>query len=153
MNVVSAFDIRIEQLDGFAFRAHFDKPQFADLNMDEPPPLGHDSAPNAARIVAAAIGNCLGASLVFCMQRAGVTTHGLSAQVHVEIVRNEAKRLRIGKVKVNLEPNVSPDAVALLQRCTSVFEDFCMVTESVRKGIDVEVHVETPATQPLHSSA
>ncbi len=56
MNVVSAFDIRVEQVDGFSFRTQFDKSQFADLAMDEPPPLGHDSAPNAARILAAAIG-------------------------------------------------------------------------------------------------
>ncbi len=63
MNVVSAFDIRVEQVDGFSFRTKFDKSQFADLAMDEPPPLGRDTAPNAARILAAAIGNCLSASL------------------------------------------------------------------------------------------
>ncbi len=76
------------------------------------------------------------------MQRAGVKTSGVTADVHVEIVRTDEKRLRIGKLGVQLHPGVSGEAVAALERCTSIFEDYCIVTQSVRKGIDVEVHVE-----------
>jgi organic hydroperoxide reductase OsmC/OhrA len=153
MNVVNAFDIRVEQIEGFAFRARFDKPQFGELALDEPPPLGHDHAPNAARILAAAIGNCLAASLVFSLQRAGVSAHGVTADVHVEIARNERKRLRIGRVHVALHPRIPADAVSAFEQCVSLFEDFCVVTESVRKGILVEVQVE-PSTEPeLHQQA
>jgi uncharacterized OsmC-like protein len=49
-------------------------------------------------VLAAAIGNCLSASLVFCAARkAGVKLSRVSAEVKVQIVRNENKRLRVGR--------------------------------------------------------
>jgi organic hydroperoxide reductase OsmC/OhrA len=137
---VSQHDVHVEQVDGFVFDVTFDKPQYETLRLDEPPPLSHDTAPNASRILAAAIGNCLAASLVFCMKRAGLVARGVRAEVHVEIVRNEARRLRIGKISVRLDPGTGNDTQAL-GGCLEAFEDFCIVTQSVRGGIDVEVEV------------
>jgi uncharacterized OsmC-like protein len=139
--VVSEFAIEMEQIDGFEFRVRFDKAQFGELLMDEPPPLGRDTAPNAARVLAAAIGNCLSASLVFCLRRAGVKTTGLRSSVKVQVVRNDERRLRIGAVDVTIHPRLAADAEPLT-KCLGTFEDFCMVTQSVRQGIDVKVHVE-----------
>jgi uncharacterized OsmC-like protein len=139
--VVSRFSVRVEQIDKFEFRVDFDKPHFAALLLDEPPPLGGDTAPNAARVLAAAIGNCLSASLVFCLQRAKVAATGVSADVDVEIVRNEQRRLRVGKVSVTLHTDLAPDDPALAG-CLDTFEDFCIVTQSVRQGIDVAVQVQ-----------
>lgn len=140
--VVSRFAIRVEQTSGYEFRVRFDKEQFAEMHMDEPPPLGHDRAPNAARVLAAAIGNCLSASLVFCMSKAKVSIEGVSADVNVEIVRTETRRLRIGKIDVTLHTSLPADHPAL-SGCLATFEDFCIVTQSVRRGIDVDVHVTT----------
>ena len=148
------FTLHVEQIDGFEFRVRFDKEQFADLRMDEPPPLGRDSAPNPARVLAAAVGNCLAASLLFCAQRAGVALAGIGADVDVSLVRNEQGRLRIGKVGVTLRPRLPAGAdAAALSGCLDAFEDFCVVTQSVRQGIDVEVHIDhgdqaAPASSP-----
>jgi uncharacterized OsmC-like protein len=142
--VASRFSIHVEQIDGFEFRVKFDKDQFAPLLLDEPPPLGRDGAPNAARVLAAAIGNCLSASLVFCLKKANVAVSGVSADVDVEIVRNEGRRLRIGKVNVTLHTNLPPNDPALAS-CLSTFEDFCIVTQSVRQGIEVAVQVKGPS--------
>jgi uncharacterized OsmC-like protein len=138
--VASQFSLHLEQIDGFEFRVKFDKEQFAPLLLDEPPPLGNDTAPNAARVLAAAIGNCLAASLVFCLKRSNVAAIGVSADVDVEIVRNEARRLRIGKVNVKIHTDL-PSNDPSLARCLSTFEDFCIVTQSVRQGIEVAVQV------------
>jgi len=143
-DVANRFSVRVEQIDGFEFRVKFDKEQFEPLRLDEPPPLGHDLAPNAARILAAAIGNCLAASLVFCLQKAKVATTGVSADVEVEIVRSETRRLRIGKVDVTLHTKLPADHPALTS-CLTTFEDFCIVTQSVRKGIEVAVRVQSEA--------
>jgi len=142
--VASRFSVHVEQIDGFEFRVKFDKEQFAPLLFDEPPPLGHDGAPNAARVLAAAIGNCLSASLVFCLQRAHVVASGVTADVDVEIVRNAARRLRVGKVNVTLHTSLPLDDPALVA-CLGTFEDFCIVTQSVRQGIEVGVQVVGPA--------
>ncbi len=139
--VASQFTVHVEQVEGFEFLVRFDKEQFEPLRMDEPTPLGHDAAPNAARILAAAVGNCLSASLVFCLKKANVTTSGVTADVAVEIVRNENRKLRIGTVDVTLHTQLPADHPALAS-CLKTFEDFCIVTQSVRQGIDVAVHVQ-----------
>jgi uncharacterized OsmC-like protein len=139
--VVNEFSIQVEQTEGYEFRVRFDKEQFAEIHLDEPPPLGRDAAPNAARILAASIGNCLAASLVFCLKRSGKDLQGVRSEVRVQIVRNENKRLRIGRVDVTLRPRIEADSEALA-KCLGQFEDFCVVTQSVRQGLDVHVAVE-----------
>lgn len=140
--VVSRFGLQVRQMEGFEFRIRFDDERFEPIDMDEPPPLGHDHGPNAARILAAAIGNCLAASLVFCMKKQKVDGAPVAADVEVEIVRKN-HRLRIGKVVVNLRTRLPADDPRLAG-CLGTFEDFCVVTQSVRQGIDVEVHVLDP---------
>ena len=138
--VISRFQIEVEQVDGFEFRVRFDKPHYTELLMDEPPPLGRDSAPNPARILAAAIANCLSASLLFCMRRGGMAVLGMRADAEVEIVRNENKRLRVGRVAVRLHPKL-PEYADAHKVCVDMFEDFCIVTQSVRDGLKVDVEV------------
>src|SRR5688500_8266784 len=138
---VARFAIDIDRIDQFAFRVRFDKPTMADLRLDEPPPLGKDSGPNPARVLAAAVGTCLSASLLFCLNKAHVPVGALTSDVEVELVRNEAKRLRIGRIDVTLHPEVSGAGVDF-ERCLDDFEDFCVVTQSVRDGLDVQVKVE-----------
>lgn len=143
MDPAGEFTLRVEQVDGFDFRVRFDKEQYADLRMDEPPPLGQDASPNPARILAAAIGDCLSASLVFCLKRRGVVVSGLHSEVRVQLVRNENKRLRIGNVEVSIHPT-EPIPEEAMDACLKTFEDFCVVTQSVREGIDVKVSVSPP---------
>jgi len=69
------------------------------------------------------------------VRKAGAEDARVSADVHTEIVRNDAGRLRVGKIRVALHPDAP---AALIEQCASAFEDFCVVTQSVRKGIDVE---------------
>lgn len=137
---VSSFDLTLEQLGGYEFKVGFDKP-YPELHTDEPPPLGKDSGPNPARMLAVAIANCLSASLLFCLNKKGEKPEGLKSKVHVEIVRNEQKRLRIGRVDVTIQAPVPRESEALLS-CLDGFEDFCIVTQSVREGLEVNVNVE-----------
>lgn len=140
MEKAGEFTIHVEQAQGYEFNVRFDKDTFAPVLVDEPPPLGNDRGPNAARLLAAAIGNCLSASLVFCLSRKKVSTEGVTAAVHVELVRNDERRLRIGKVDVKITSNLPANDPAL-GACLEVFEDFCVVTQSVRQGIQVNVEV------------
>ncbi|NCQ34363.1 OsmC family protein [bacterium] len=138
---VHEFDMKIVQKDGYLFDVLFDDEKHASVEIDEPAPLGEDRAPNAVRYLAAAVGNCLSASLVFCARRKlKVAVTGLETDVHVEITRNEDKRLRVGRIVVNLnlpEGRTKEE----LEGCMDLFESFCTVTESVRGGIDVDVRV------------
>jgi len=138
---VNEVEVRVAQEDAYRFEVTFDK-EFVPIVMDEPPPLGKDAGPNAARILATAIGNCLAASLVFCLGKRGVkVAHGMVATVAMDIVRTPERRLRIGEVRVALRAPSDIPAEALAA-CREVFEEFCTVTASVRRGIDVKVTLE-----------
>ncbi len=131
--------------DGYEFTVRFDRPHGLELVTDESSPLGAEHGPNPARLLAAAIGNCLAASLLFCLRKAKIDVRALEATVHTTLIRNERGRLRIGPVRVSLRPDVAPNDRTRMDRCLELFEDFCIVTESVRQGVDVSVAVDTGA--------
>jgi len=112
------------------------------LVMDEPAPLGEGAGPNPSAVLGAAIADCLSASLLFCLRRAHIEVTDMATDVEVVPTRNEAGRLRIGSVVVRVRPVLSAQGAARAERCTEIFEEYCVVTESVRNGIDVEVTVE-----------
>jgi hypothetical protein len=65
----------------------------------------------------------------------------LRATVSGELRRNEQGRLRIGRFDVTLHLADAAGDIAHFDRCLAQFEDFCVVTESVRHGIPVGVRV------------
>ncbi len=135
------FVISIDRIRDYEFRVRFDKEQMAELVGDEPAPLGRDAGPSPSRLLAAAIGNCLSSSLLFCARKARAEITGLHTEVKVKIVRNENKRLRVGEVEVTIDPQMSDADKEKAMRCLDLFEDYCTVTQSIRSGIDVKVHV------------
>ncbi len=136
-----SFSLTVTRREGYQFAVDFDDPSWTTVLMDEPEPIGDGVAPNAARMLGAAIGNCLAASLLFCLEKAHVSVSDLTARVEGQIERNEQGRLRVTKVHVILEPSFDGVPSNRLSRCLDIFEDFCVVTGSVRKGIDVDVQV------------
>ena len=135
------FTIRLEQQQDYQFNVKFDWPAVADLLVDEPEPLGESNGPNASRLVAAAVANCLTASLLFCMRKFKQTPGALRTDVTTTLGRNERGRLRIAKIDTVIHLSDSTEAIAHFDRCIQQFEDFCVVTDSIRNGIPVSVQV------------
>ncbi len=138
----SRFDLTLTLEDQYRFSVGFDDETLPELILDEPSPLGQGSGPNAARLLGAAIGNCLGASLVYCLRKAHIDLEGLRVGVSGSMTRNAKGRIRLGAFRVKLEPSIPVDQHDRIGRCLEIFEDFCMVTQSVREGLDVSVAVE-----------
>ena len=137
-----AFRAAITQRDHFRFEVTFEDETWAPIVVDEPEPLGAGAGPNAARLLGGAVGNCLAASLLLCMEKARVSIKDLRATVEGTMERNENGRFRIGGLSVTLTPTVEGEPTNRYDRCLGIFEDFCIVTQSVRDGIDVDVRVE-----------
>ena len=147
------FTLQLEQDHDYEFRVKFDWPGVPELLLDEPDPLGGKRGPNAARLVAAAVANCLSASLVFCLQGKFKQKPGpLKAQVTGHLERNERGRYRIAGLEVAIEMSDDTGAIQHLDRCAEQFEDFCIVTESIRKGIPVKVKVTDAAGAVVHQN-
>jgi len=140
------FEVTLTRGKGYRFEVDFHDGSGTILQMDEPEPLGEGSGPSASRVLAAAIGNCLSASLLYCFDKARVEVVGLRTHVTGSIARNEKGRLRLAGLKVRIEPDFAGAAPARIDRCLEIFEDFCIVTASVRSGVKVEVDVDVPVS-------
>ena len=140
-----SFEVNLELLDGYRFAVSFDPDGEPELFMDEPVPLGEGNGPNASRVLASAVANCLSASLLFCLRKARVDVKSLRTTATVTMARNEKGRLRVGSIAVAIDPELEGD-ISRLGRCLNLFEDFCVVTESVRNGLPISVEVRQPAT-------
>lgn len=137
------FVTKLSRVKDYQFKVEFDLPGMPDLVTDEAEPLGKNAGPNPSRLLSAAVGNCLSSSLLFCLSKASVDVDDLKASVETVMRRNEKGRWRIAGLKVKLHPIIRAEDVSRSKRCLEVYEDFCIVTESVRKGIEVKVDVET----------
>ena len=138
-----AFTVALTLRDNYTFDVEFAKGEGPPLVIDELPPLGEANGPNPARLLAAAVGSCLSASLLFCLRKSRIELAELRTTVEGTIVRNERGRLRIGGLRVRLAPELSAEQRDRIGRCLDLFQDFCIVTESVRDGIAVDVEVGT----------
>ena len=143
--------VSLELIDKYQFNVSFER-SGAELLMDEPEPLGDGAGPNASAVLSAAIGNCLSASLLFCLRKARIDPSGVKTRVRTQIDRNEKGRLRVvsSRVEIQLETEEEPER---LGRCLGLFEDFCLVTQAVRAGIEVDVAVISAEGEEIHRSS
>jgi len=109
--------------------------------MDEPPPLGEGRGTNPTRMLAAALASCLSASLLFSMRKMRIDVRDLRTRATGTLGRNERGRLRVSGVHVELMPTIARQDLERLPRCVEIFEDYCVVTQSVRPALDVTVTV------------
>ncbi|MBA1332118.1 osmotically inducible protein OsmC, partial [Candidatus Endoriftia persephone str. Guaymas] len=102
--------------------------------------------------LAAAAANCLSASLMFCLAKEEVPDRNVQTEVTCTMVRNEKRRLRVGRMDVRITAGDELLQTKKLERCMDLFEDFCVVTASIREGIPVGVEVVNQAGEVLHKS-
>jgi uncharacterized OsmC-like protein len=134
----NAFKVRLELLEDYVFKIDFG--EFGYILSDEPAPLGSGEGPNPSRLLAAAVANCLCASLLFALRKKKQQPAAISAEVEGRIDRVDG-RWRITSLDVLLDldtATLEPDALAAAM---AQFEDFCIVTQSIRQGIPVAVSV------------
>jgi uncharacterized OsmC-like protein len=116
------FEIRLERLEGYRFRTDFGTEGVPPLIVDEPPPLGEGTGPNPARLLAAAVGDCLSASLLFCLGKSRVEVAGVKTRVAGTYRRNERGRLRIAVLDVSIQVDAPGSDPAKLGKCLEMFE-------------------------------
>ena len=137
--------VRLELVKGYQFKITFPDAENTTLMMDEPPPLGEMKGPNAARVLAASIANCLSASLLFCLSKFKIPVKSIRAEAEPIVLRNKEGYWRVQKVNVEIYPELGEELdQTRVRRCLDLFENYCVVTGAVRNGLSVDVKVETP---------
>jgi organic hydroperoxide reductase OsmC/OhrA len=153
MSETQTLRLTLEQESDYAFRIHFDETDIPDLLTDEPEPLGKGEGPNPTRLLLSAVANCLSASLLFALRKFKNSPGKLVTQATAELVRNEQGRLRVGHIHADIRLAEAGAAHASLERILAQFENFCVVTESVREGIDVSVSITDAEGVQVHGAA
>jgi uncharacterized OsmC-like protein len=132
--------VRLTQVQDFQFDIDFGS-GLPPLRSDEPPPTGQGQGPSPEHLLAAAVGNCLSASLLFALRKFHQAPEPLSCEVQPEVGRNAEGRMRVLRLQATLRLGVPAASLERLDRVLETFESFCTVTQSVRAAIPVDVAV------------
>lgn len=147
-----SFEVSLEQVEGFEFRMRFDDTALEDLSTDEPPPQGRNAGPNPARVLLVAVANCLAASLLFSLRKFRNAPRSLRARARGRLARNAQGRWRVAGMEVDLQLADPAASLQHIERALAQFEDSCIVTESVRTGVQVAVRVRDSEDREVHAT-
>lgn len=146
------FTIELKHLEGLEFRVRFDQKQMEEMLVGKPPSDSGGTGPNASRLLAAAAANCLSASLLYCIGKNDPPAGSLRTRATCHLNRNEKGRTRIQSIAITLEVNRELEQALRMKRCLDLYEDFSVVTASLRQGFPVDVRVVNRQGETLHQS-
>jgi uncharacterized OsmC-like protein len=132
---------KLRLIKGYQFNVESDVEYIPDFLVDETKPDGEGSGPNPPRLLAAAVGHCMSSSLIYCLKKARISVRDIETTVKTSLFHNENGNLRIRSIDVQISLKVDGEDEPRVHRCLTLFEDYCTVTQSIRKGIEVNVHV------------
>jgi uncharacterized OsmC-like protein len=136
-----SIETKLQLIEGYKFDVKFDVDYLPNLIADEPKPIGEGSGPNAPRLLAAAVGQCMSSSLIYCLKKARIPIINIETTVKTNLFENEKGLTRIRSIDIQIMLEVNEVHKKRLNRCLIIFEDYCTVTQSIRNGIRVNVKV------------
>jgi uncharacterized OsmC-like protein len=140
-----SWTITMKKIGPMKFEAVLDKNHFPNFLFDEPPHAGgNDEAPSASRYLVSAVLNCLSASLTFCLQKSRIPLDALDSEATCTIDRNEQGYWRIERIDAKLLPkwnDWNEKMEKALERCRNLFINYCIVSASVKEGIEINIDV------------
>ena len=132
----------VKLMKGYEFEVTFPGLEGGGFIMDEPAPLGKPSGPNASRLLAASVANCLSASLLFCLRKSRIEVEDMETEAEPKVERNAEGYWRVKQIDVAIEAQLRDEADwERAKRCIEIFERYCVVTDAVRDGIRIDVNV------------
>lgn len=131
----------LEQEGPYAFRIRFEGTGLDALHTDEPAPLGGGAGPNPSHLLLASVANCLSASLLFALRKFKNAPGPIRTEIVAHKARNEAGRWRIPRAEVAIRLSDAAAGLEHFDRVLGQFEEFCIVTQSVREGMLVDVRI------------
>ncbi|WP_374558312.1 OsmC family protein [Thermomonas sp.] len=131
----------LEQEGPYAFRISFEGTGLDALHSDESAPLGGGTGPNPSHLLLAGVANCLSASLLFALRKFKNAPGPIRTEIVAHKARNEAGRWRIPRAEVAIRLSDAASGLEHFDRVLGQFEAFCIVTQSVREGMQVDVRI------------
>jgi organic hydroperoxide reductase OsmC/OhrA len=137
-----AVTIKHQERYQFLSQAHEDGRLHGDPYLsDEPDPVGDAAGPATPALLGSALGHCLSAALLEALRHAHLPVLDCETEAVAVVEPNEEGNPRINRVDVVIRPKLGEDSPRK-DRCASIFENYCTVTQSVTRGIQVNVDVQ-----------
>ncbi|UCC19418.1 MAG: OsmC family protein [Promethearchaeota archaeon] len=140
----SKSEVGIKLEEEMIFKCDLGKIQMTDLFIDEQHKKSTDKiGPNPAKLLALSVLGCLAASFAFCLQKTNFSLSDLDGKAVIISKRNEKGFWRLQKLDIKLNPKIdNPEMRKRANQCIKFFEQYCIISESVRNGIDIDVKIE-----------
>lgn len=138
--MADTISVTITQKENYQFLVDFGA-AIPSMLADEPAPLGKGNGPAPTHMLAAAVANCLSASLLFSLKKFKQDANGITTTATCVVDRNAENRLRVVRIDVAIQLGKSGAELEHLDRVLGQFEGFCTVTQSVQAGIPVAIAV------------
>lgn len=137
------YEVNMEKLENYKFIVDFGKKSIPSLLMDETKdiPGGEETGPTASMLMGAAVGNCLSASLVFCLSKKRVNLKNLKTMITLKRKRNDKGYWSISEIVVDLQPEIAEEDRARFDQCVEIFRNYCIVSNSIETGIPLTVNI------------
>ncbi|UCD02024.1 MAG: OsmC family protein [Promethearchaeota archaeon] len=99
--------------------------------------------PSPAKLLGLSLLGCLAASFEFCLRKRDFSIKDLDGTAEVIIARNEKGFWRVKKIDIDIIPLVDdPKMRKRADQCKKFFEQFCIISESLRKGFEVNINLK-----------
>lgn len=133
---------KLHLMEGYKFTVKSDIDYIPDFLVDETKPDGEGSGPNPPRLLSAAVGHCISSSLIYCLKKARIPVKNLETTVKTNLFQNKTGKARISSIDIQINLKVNKKDEPRIHRCLTLFENYCTVTQSIRKGIEVNVTIK-----------
>jgi len=136
--------VGIKLTENMIYKCDLGQINMDDLFIDETRKKRTDRiGPSPTKLLALSILGCLAACFEFCLQKKGFTLSDLDGRAEVTFARNEKNIWRIKKINVEFLPKIdNPEMRKSVAQCKRLFEQYCIITESLRKGIEIDVNLK-----------
>lgn len=135
--------VGIKQQEEMLFKCDLGNLKLDNLYIDEQDKKEIDKkGPSPAKLLGLSVLGCLAASFSFCLQKKYYSIIDLEGKADVTIIRNERGFWRIKKIDVNIIPQIdTPEARKRADQCKKFFEQYCIISQSLRAGFEVNVNL------------
>ena len=94
------------------------------------------------KLLALSVLGCLSLSFSFCLQKENFSLSEFDGKAEVIIMRNDKGFWRVKKINVEMIPKIdTPEMRKRADQCRKFFEQYCIISESLRSGFEVNVNL------------
>jgi uncharacterized OsmC-like protein len=134
---ISEVGIKLEE--NMIFKCDFGQTMMNNLFIDEQHKNPKEKiGPNPSKLLALSVLSCLASSYAFCLQKRDFELSDLEGKAVITSKRNKNGLWRLKKIDIKLIPKIdNPKMRKRATLCKKIFEQFCIISESLREGIEI----------------